>query len=31
MRTEFIRKYEGKEILYMRSPGWEVITKESYK
>lgn len=30
MRTEFIRKYEGKERNCMCSPGWEDITKESY-
>jgi hypothetical protein len=31
MRTEFIRKYEGKERLCVRSSGWEDITIESYK
>lgn len=31
MRTEFIRKYEGRERLCVRSSGWEDITKESYK
>lgn len=30
-RTEFIRKYEGREGLCVRSSGWENITKESYK
>jgi len=30
-RTEFIRKYEGRERLCVRSSGWEDITKESYK
>jgi hypothetical protein len=31
MRTEFIRKYEGKERLCVRGSGWEDITKESCK
>jgi hypothetical protein len=30
MRTEFIRKYEGKERNCLCSTGWQDITKESY-